>query len=87
MTARDDLRASRALQGKDFPATRADLLDYVRSRGDNDAKTMQALEMLPDHEFPNQDAVIAAVPQEPEGGDQPGGEERALPNENPDEKS
>lgn len=87
MTARDDLRASRALQGKDFPATKADLIDYVRSRGDNDAKTMQALQMLPDQQFPNQDAAIEAVPQEPEGADQPGGTARALDHENPEEKS
>lgn len=87
MTVRDDLRASRALQGKDFPATKSDLIDYVRQRGDNDAKTMQALQMLPDREFPNQDAVIDAVPQEPEGSEQPGGTARSLENENPDEKS
>lgn len=63
MTARDDLRASRALQGKDFPATKADLIDYVRRRGDNDAKTMQALETLPDQEFSNQGAVLDAAPR------------------------
>lgn len=87
MTARDDLRASRALQGKDFPATKADLIDYVRSRGDNDAKTMQALQRLPDREFQNQRAVLDAVPQEPEGANQPGGTARTLDSENPEAKS
>jgi hypothetical protein len=86
MTARDDLRAARALQGKDFPATKSELIDYVQSRGGDDQKTMNALEMLPDQQFPNHDAVIDAVPQEPEGADQPGGSARWM-NENPEEKS
>lgn len=87
MTARDDLRATRALQGKDFPATKAELIDYVRTREEGNSKTMQALHMLPDHQFQNKDEVIDAVPQEPEGADQPGGTARMLDNENPEEKS
>lgn len=75
MTDRDDLRARKALQGADFPATRADLVAYAQER-DVDPKMMQALHALPDRQFENMDDVAAAVPQEPEGEDQPGGTDR-----------
>lgn len=75
MTTRDDLRAHKALQGADFPATKADLVNYAQSRG-VDNKSLQALHALPDQQFENMDSVVAAVPQEPEGEDMPGGTER-----------
>lgn len=75
MTTRDDLRASKALQGADFPATKNELVEYALSRN-VDAKSMQALRALPDEHFENMDAVEQAVPQEPEGTDTPGGTER-----------
>lgn len=75
MTDRDDLRADKALQGMSFPATKADLLDYARTR-EPAPKTLQSLEALPDREFQNKDEVIDAVPQEPEGTEAPGGTAR-----------
>lgn len=75
MTRRDDLRADKALQGADFPASRADILEYAQSR-DVDEKSLEALRALPDRQFENKDDVIDAVPQEPEGEDNPGGEAR-----------
>ncbi|WP_022871235.1 DUF2795 domain-containing protein [Yaniella halotolerans] len=75
MTTRDDLRASKALQGMDFPATKDNLIEYAESRG-ADQKSLQALRTLPEKEFGNMDEVIDAVPQEPEGDDVPGGTQR-----------
>ncbi|WP_010523874.1 DUF2795 domain-containing protein [Nesterenkonia sp. F] len=75
MTARDDLRAQKALQGVDFPASKGDLVAYAEER-DVDAKSLQALRALPDQRFENMDSVVEAVPQEPEGQDAPGGTER-----------
>lgn len=75
MTTRDDLRTAKALQGMEFPASKAELLDYASDRS-ADAKTMQALESIPESRFANMDDVIDAVPQEPEGTDRPGGTDR-----------
>lgn len=75
MTRRDDLRAEKALQGADFPASRDQVIEYAESRG-VDAKSLHALHALPDREFENIDDVVDAVPQEPEGEDTPGGESR-----------
>ncbi|NLZ98553.1 MAG: DUF2795 domain-containing protein, partial [Micrococcus sp.] len=33
MTTRDDMRASKALQGMDFPATKDTLIEYAEPRG------------------------------------------------------
>lgn len=75
MTTRDDLRASKALQGADFPASRSELIDYAQSRG-VDQKSLQALHALPDRTFGSKDEVVDAVPQQPEGEDVPGGTAR-----------
>ncbi|HEY4578146.1 MAG TPA: DUF2795 domain-containing protein [Yaniella sp.] len=75
MTKRDDLRAAKALQGADFPKTKEELLHYAQTRS-ADTKTLDALHGLPDQQFNNMDEVIEAVPQEPEGVDQPGGTAR-----------
>lgn len=75
MTARDDIRASKALQGADFPATKDQVVEYAQSHG-VDGKSLEALHALPDREFSNTDDVIDAVPQQPEGEDQPGGTAR-----------
>lgn len=72
MTFRDDLRASKALQGLEFPANKQSVLDYARTRS-VDEKTMQALETLPEDTFSSQDALVDAVVQEPEGEHRPGG--------------
>lgn len=71
MTTRDELRAEKALQGLEFPASKAQLIDYANERSAT-PKTLQALEALPDRQYGNKDEVIDAVPQEPEG-DAPGG--------------
>lgn len=75
MTTRDDMRASKALQGADFPASKQELIDYAQSRG-VDQKSLQALHALPERQFDDKDEVLAAVPQEPEGEDAPGGTAR-----------
>ena len=75
MTTRDDIRVRKALQGADFPATTGDLLRYAQSRG-VDEKSLQALRALPERRFQAVEEVTDAVPQEPEGQDQPGGTER-----------
>ncbi|MDN5757641.1 MAG: DUF2795 domain-containing protein [Tomitella sp.] len=75
MTTRDDMRADKALQGMEFPADKAAVLDYARTRYE-DAKTMQALEALPDRTYGSKDDLVDAVPQEPEGKDVPGGVDR-----------
>lgn len=75
MTLRDDMRANKALQGADFPATKNELIEYAESRG-VDQKSLQALRTLPDEQFSSMDAVVDAVPQEPEGTNTPGGTER-----------
>jgi hypothetical protein len=66
MTRRDELRVTKALQGADFPADRAALLDYAQTRV-ADAETLQALRALPDRRYANLQEVAQAVPQEPEG--------------------
>lgn len=75
MTTRDDLRAHKALQGADFPATKDELLAYAEERG-VDAKSLQALRTLPEGRYESMDDVADAVPQEPEGENVPGGTER-----------
>lgn len=75
MTTRDDMRASKALQGASFPASKDELIDYAQSRGVGE-KSLQALRALPDQRFTNMDAVVEAVPQEPEGEDVAGGSDR-----------
>lgn len=75
MTQRDDMRAAKALQGADFPATKTQVLEYAQTRG-VDSKSLEALHALPDRQFSNIDDVVDAVPQEPEGEDQPGGTAR-----------
>lgn len=75
MTTRDDLRAEKALQGATFPNNRDRLIDYAETHG-ADAKSLQALRALPDREFSSKEEVIEAVPQEPEGENNPGGSQR-----------
>ncbi|GAB3259932.1 DUF2795 domain-containing protein [Arthrobacter pigmenti] len=75
MTDRDELRAEKALQGVDFPASKEELISYAENRG-ADAKSLQALRALPDQRFNSLDEVTAAVPQEPEGEASPGGTDR-----------
>lgn len=75
MTTRDEIRAEKALQGVDLPASKQQLIDYAESHG-ADAKSLQALRALPDQQFGSLDEVTAAVPQQPEGEDRPGGTAR-----------
>ena len=75
MTRRDDARVEKALQGADFPADRQSLIDYAQTREAGE-KTLQGLRALPDRRFDNLRDAVDAVPQEPEGGDVPGGPER-----------
>jgi hypothetical protein len=72
VTSRDELRVAKALQGAGFPTDRSALLTYAETRG-ADAETLQALRAVPDGSYRSVEEVSAAVPQEPEGRDRPGG--------------
>ncbi|MDL5160212.1 DUF2795 domain-containing protein [Actinomycetospora termitidis] len=65
MTDRDDARVRKALQGKDFPATRDEVVAYVTDRGEVDEKTLVALADLPTGTYGSVDEVVDAVPQRP----------------------
>jgi hypothetical protein len=65
MTDRDDARVRKALQGKDFPAERNDLVAYVTDRGEVDDATLTALSSLPEGRYSSVDEVVDAVPQRP----------------------
>lgn len=75
MTERDDLRVEKALQGADFPADRATLVNYAQTRG-VDSKSLQALQTIPEQIYTSSQHVIDAVAQEPEGQERPGGTAR-----------
>ena len=63
MTDRDDARVRKALQGKDFPAWRNDLVTYATERGEVDEKLLSALAELPEGHYTDLDEVLAAVPR------------------------
>ena len=65
MTDRDDARVRKALQGKDFPAQRNDLVVYATDRGEVDEELLAALAELPEGPYRDLDQVIEAVPQRP----------------------
>lgn len=65
MTDRDDARVRKALQGKDFPAERNDLVEYATDRGEIDDATLTALAHLPEGRYATLDAVVDAVPHRP----------------------
>jgi uncharacterized protein DUF2795 len=65
MTDRDDARVRKALQGKDFPAERNDLVAYATDRGEIDDATLTALGALPEGDYASVDDVVAAVPHRP----------------------
>lgn len=70
MTDRDDMRVRKALQGKDFPADRDDLVAYATDRGEADPKVLRALSAIPAGSYATVDDAVAAVPQRPEQADQ-----------------
>jgi Protein of unknown function (DUF2795) len=63
VTDQDDIRLRKALQGKDFPASRNDLVAYATDRGDADEKVVAVLSALPEGTYTNMDEAIAADPQ------------------------
>ena len=65
MTDRDDQRVRKALQGKDFPASRNELVEYATDRGEIDDLTITALAELPEGRYDSMEDVGAAVPQRP----------------------
>ena len=65
MTDRDDARVRKALQGKDFPAERNDLVAYATDRGEIDDATLTALGALPEGSYASIDDVVASVPRRP----------------------
>ncbi|WP_046470888.1 DUF2795 domain-containing protein [Allosalinactinospora lopnorensis] len=64
MTSADRRRVRKALQGKDFPADRSDLVAYAEERG-SDSTTMEALRAVPDREYHDVADVENSVPQNP----------------------
>lgn len=65
MTDSDERRVTKALQGMEFPAEKADLLSYAETRGAGE-KTLRALHSLPEGSYGNSDEVEQAVPQQPD---------------------
>lgn len=65
MTDADDNRVRKAIQGLEFPASKATLISYAEERS-ADAKTMRALWALPNGDYGNSDEVTQATPQRPE---------------------
>lgn len=65
MTDRDDLRASKALQGLEFPTTKADMVAYAQERAAS-AGTLRALEALPEGQYASHRQAVESVPQRPE---------------------
>ncbi|QGK68549.1 DUF2795 domain-containing protein [Allosaccharopolyspora coralli] len=65
MTDRDELRASKALQGLQFPTTKADMVEYARERSASEG-TLRALEALPEGQYANREQAVESVPQRPE---------------------
>lgn len=64
MTSADRRRVRKALQGKDFPAQRTELIAYAEERSADEA-TMQAFYALPEGEYRDTGEVEQAVPQSP----------------------
>ena len=62
MTDRDDIRVRKALQGKDFPASRSELIEYATDR-DVDQQTLTALSALPAGTYGNADEAEAPTPR------------------------
>lgn len=75
MTAQDDLRVRKALQGLEFPADKSTLVSYATTRASS-PKTLQALRTVPERKYQSVTQVIDAVAQEPEGEQQHGGTDR-----------
>lgn len=65
MTDADDRRVRKAIQGVDFPASKATLVAYAEERA-ADARALRALRALPSGDYGNSDEVEQAVPQRPE---------------------
>jgi hypothetical protein len=74
VTKRDEIRVEKALQGLEFPASRAQLIEFATDR-EADPETLAALRSVPAGEYANKAQVVGAVRQEPEG-DAPGGTAR-----------
>jgi hypothetical protein len=65
MTDRDEIRASKALQGLEFPTSKAKMIAYARERQATE-KTLRALKALPDGRYESRDHAAESVPQRPE---------------------
>lgn len=65
MTDADDRRVRKAIQGVEFPASKATLVTYAEQRA-ADPRTLRALRALPTRDYGNSDEVEQAVPQRPE---------------------
>lgn len=65
MTDADERRVSKALQGLEYPASKAELLTYAEER-ESDPRTLRALEALPEGSYGSHDEVERAVPQRPD---------------------
>ncbi len=65
MTDADERRVSKALQGLEFPAQKAELVTYAEDR-QADPRTLRALRSLPEGTYSSNDEVESSVPQRPD---------------------
>jgi hypothetical protein len=65
MTDRDEIRASKALQGLEFPASKAEMIAYAQQRQATE-KTLRALKALPGGRYESRNHAAGSVPQRPE---------------------
>lgn len=65
MTDADERRVRKALQGLEFPADKATLLEYAEDRR-ADPRTLRALQALPEGTYESSEEVENSVPQRPD---------------------
>lgn len=64
MTKADERRVAKAVQGLEYPASKRQVVDYVRERG-RDQRTVRAVQELPEGTYHDSDEVEDAVPHKP----------------------
>lgn len=64
MTKEDERRVTKAVQGLQYPASKRQVVDYVRERG-GDEKTVRAVQELPEGTYHDSEQIEDAVPHKP----------------------
>ncbi|PRX97316.1 DUF2795 domain-containing protein [Allonocardiopsis opalescens] len=67
MSAVEDLRVAKALDGVGYPASKDELIAYAERNG-ADERALDALRAVPEGSYPSGGAVVDAVPPEPGAG-------------------